>query len=206
MITLDEARKMIGSDDCFPAHIGWLRSYIERVPVDKDGHPIPWYTYAIIDFLIRGRIKPTMRVLEYGSGYSSLFWMRRVAYLESVEDNEAWHKIISEMAAGAANFRYHLKQPPHYAMHGLQIDEADLFDIVCIDGAERVNCAFCCPHALKPDGVVIWDNSCDPLCNEGYAHLAELGFKRIDFWGFTPVCTVGSCTSIFYRRNNCMGI
>ncbi|HUQ21233.1 MAG TPA: hypothetical protein VM099_16555, partial [Gemmatimonadaceae bacterium] len=30
---------------------GWLKSLIGGKPVDKDGMPVPWFTYPAIDFI-----------------------------------------------------------------------------------------------------------------------------------------------------------
>ena len=43
--------------------LGWFRSYRERIPVDVNGEPIPWFTYPAITF-IEARITKDMKVLN----------------------------------------------------------------------------------------------------------------------------------------------
>jgi tRNA A58 N-methylase Trm61 len=80
------------------------------------------------------------------------------------------------------------------------------FDVIVIDGRKRVNCARSCLSALNETGVIIWDNSDREQYLEGYNFLSDNGFKRLDFAGLGPINHFGSCTSIFYRTENCFDI
>ena len=80
------------------------------------------------------------------------------------------------------------------------------FDIVVIDGRDRINCAKNCLRSLKRDGVIIWDNSDRAYYEEGYSYLLQNGYKRIDFEGMGPVGVDAWSTSIFYKDDNCLGI
>ncbi|MEJ2506834.1 MAG: hypothetical protein P8Y81_11300 [Ignavibacteriaceae bacterium] len=46
---------------------GWLPSFKSGKPVDFNLEPIPWFTYAAIDFL-KGKLNKNLSVLELGSG------------------------------------------------------------------------------------------------------------------------------------------
>ena len=82
----------------------------------------------------------------------------------------------------------------------------ETFDIIVVDGRDRVECAKNSLQALKPNGVIIWDNSDRPEYEAGYEFLLNKGFKRIDFSGFGPINSRAWCTSVFYRPGNCLGI
>ncbi len=76
---------------------GWFRSLDEKRPVDKDGNPIPWFTYPAIEFL-KERLTKEMTVFEYGSGSSTLFFAERVKEIISVETNKEWfNKIVNKL-------------------------------------------------------------------------------------------------------------
>jgi hypothetical protein len=81
-----------------------------------------------------------------------------------------------------------------------------MFDIIVIDGRDRVNCAKNSLGALKEDGVIIWDNSERSKYAEGYAFLKDNGFKRIEFTGIGPVNSFAWSTTVFYRNKNCLAI
>ncbi len=201
MITMEEAKEAIAKEDHYTYLIGWHRSYMERRPVTNDGKPLPWYVYTFIRFL-QGRVNKHMDVFEFGCGYSTLWYSKRVNSVTSVEEKEPWVKIIGEQAP--LNVTLHHKTGDAYP--DIIKDYHDKFDIICVDGQSRTQCALNLLPALKENGVVIWDNSNDPSDKLGYDHLKENGFKRIDFHGFLPICTCGGCTSVFYRSNNCFNI
>ena len=186
------------------ARTGWLRSVRLGKPVSANGDPIPWLTFPAIAFL-ESRVRSSMQIFEYGSGNSTLWWARRVAYVESCEHDPNWAQVVRPLLPNNAQLRLlALDQTTKYSTAAA--DAGRRFDIVVIDGHDRVNCARSCLQALKPDGVVIWDNSDREEYAEGYEHLQNLGFRRIDFNGLGPINAYSWTTSAFYRDLNCLGI
>src|SRR5208283_402812 len=45
---------------------------------------VPWFSQSAIDFL-ESYVKPSMRVFEYGSGGSTIFFARRAKSVDSIE-------------------------------------------------------------------------------------------------------------------------
>jgi hypothetical protein len=184
--------------------LGWFRSYRERIPVNADGEPIPWFTYPAITFL-EARIAPEMRVFEYGSGFSTLWWSKRVTQVVSCEGDKEWHTRMNENTPDNVEVFYvDPEDGDAYARSCGRFEKH--FDIALIDGADRNRCAIHVLDALKDDGVIIWDNSDRDKYQDGYDHLVANGFKRIDFRGFGPINAYLWGTSIFYRPGNCLGI
>lgn len=72
---------------------GWVDSFILGYPCRSDGKPLPWMNYSIISFLEQ-RLNKTMRVFEFGSGYSTLFYARFVESVVAVEHNREWFETI----------------------------------------------------------------------------------------------------------------
>lgn len=185
--------------------VGWFKSFKLGIPVDKFGQPIPWYTYPAISF-IEKRIHDQMSVFEYGCGNSTLWWVRHVKRIVSCEHDQGWY--------GKMKKQVPVNVELHYV--GLEFENGryakkvatyqNEFDIIVIDGRDRVNCAMNCLTALKEGGVIIWDNSDRPEYEAGYQYLLENGFKQIDFQGIGPIVTISTSTSIFYKDNNCFGI
>lgn len=50
---------------------GFYKSKELRQSVDKYGEPIPWFSYALFDF-VKERISKDFRVFEFGSGNSTI--------------------------------------------------------------------------------------------------------------------------------------
>lgn len=183
---------------------GWFRSFHENAPVDADGKPVPWITYPALEFL-RKRVLAGMSVFEYGSGGSTLWWASKVKEIVSVEHDKEWcGKIKSKMPGNVT--LYHIELGPD-ELYSKKISEfKNKFDIVVIDGRNRVKCAINSLAALKEDGIIVWDNTERKEYEKGYQYLHENGFRRIEFVGLAPLINYKSETSIFYRQGNCLGI
>lgn len=183
---------------------GWFLSIDKGMPVDNQGNPLPWYTYPFIRFL-EPRARATMKVFEYGSGNSTLWWSARAANVVACEHDESWFEDMSKRLPPNVDYRFSkLEYGGEYcrAVAGFVSE----FDCIVIDGRDRVNCAKNALGALKEDGVIIWDNSDRERYREGYDFLIENGFRRIDFWGLGPINAYEWCTSVFYRKENCFEI
>ena len=181
---------------------GWWRSVWSQSSVDAQGRPLPWLTYAAIDFLA-GRIRPDMDVFEYGAGSSTLWLASRVRSLISCEHDEAWFAKVNADIPDNCTL-VHRRLDKGYAQEVAQHDRP--FHLVIIDGRNRVECARAALRCLTPDGVILWDNAERDQYREGIDDLAKADFRRLDFTGLGPLLFFSSVTSIFYRPGNCLGV
>ena len=161
---------------------GFLHSVVHRRPfVDGQVSSIPWFNYAVIDILEQ-RVKLDMSVFEYGAGYSTLWWQSRVGTVVSVDHNEGWISILREKIGPNVDLKYiPLEYGGDYCKSILQCD--CLFDVVVIDGRDRVNCASNSIQRLSDRGVVIFDNSQRSYYRAGISRLISSGFVSCRFLG-----------------------
>lgn len=165
----------------------------------------PWWGKTIIDLICK-RLNKKMRVFEWGMGNSTLFWSQYVAEVVSVESDREWYQKMNTIVQGNAFPRYcKLEYDGEYCRAIL--NEQGKFDIILIDGRDRVRCAYNSLEKLKENGVIIWDNSERKYYQEGYDFLKEYGFKQLE------LCSViygnpgvGDYTSIFYKEDNVLGL
>jgi len=188
----------------FVSDVGWSRSAMEGLPVDKDGNPLPWYTYSCIHFL-QARLSQEMSVFEYGCGYSTLWWAARVSRVVSCEQDRGWYTKVKKVTPPNVHL-YHIAMLPGGEYCRFICNFTDEFDIVVIDGRDRVNCAKNCLSALRLNGVIIWDNADRPRYREGYDYLLRHGYNYLDFWGMGPINPYAWTTRIFYKDDNCLAI
>jgi hypothetical protein len=174
---------------------GWLESLKQAKPVSKDGAPIPWYTYPAIEF-IEPRIGRDMRVFEYGSGWSTLWWAERVAEVFSVEHDTAWSALVQPRLP--ANARVALRTEADRYVGEIETSGGE-FDIVVVDGEHRNKCARAAAARVKPTGAIVFDNSDRVSFADGVRYLSDAGWLRIDFFGLIPCYAYKNCTSIFFR-------
>lgn len=183
---------------------GWLASGRRGTPVDRNGRPLPWYTYPALDFLT-GRVRKDMAVFEYGAGNSTRWWAERVAHVSSVESDPDWMALLAPTLPANTDLRFEPADGAGYSRSAVERNRR--FHIVVIDGDDRNACALASLSVLQDDGVIIWDNSdWSTLWAEGMAQLVANGFRSIDFRGPGPVSSRPWTTSIFYRDINCLGI
>jgi hypothetical protein len=193
-------------DQTFRAHgflreSGWLESYRRRIPV-AFGEPVPFYTYGAIAFLAP-RIDRTLRVFEYGAGYSTLWWASRAMSVIACEHDPSWFERMKAMVPDNVQLIYRaLVAGGDYSKTAAGF----VSDIIVVDGRDRVNCAKACLAGLSEHGVVIWDNSDRERYRDGYEFLQARGFRRLDFAGPGPVDFWPWQTSVFYRNGNCLHI
>lgn len=183
---------------------GWIRSSISQSSVDADGEPIPWYGYAAIDFLVE-RVSPEHRVFEFGSGNSTRWWAKRAKEVTAVEHDEKWaKKVAAEVPPNVKLLEVPLERDGDYCRTAQRTGES--YEIVVIDGRDRVNCARQCLGPLTADGVIVWDDSHRRRYRVGIAFLQEQGFRCLRFRSLRPIGPEPGATSVFYRPSNCFGI
>jgi len=186
------------------AEEGWFRSYRERTPVDRDGRPIPWMTYAAIHFLEK-RVDRSMKVFEYGSGNSTFWWAERVNSVHACEHDRDWYKLVLQGLPENVTLRQiDLEYGGAYSGEIRKFSKA--FDIVVVDGRDRVNCIRNSLNSLSERGVIILDDSNLPDYDDGSKFLHVAGFREIALEGMGPVMHTSKTTSIFYQSDNCLGI
>jgi hypothetical protein len=183
---------------------GFVKSAWANAPVDADGRPLAWYTYAALGFL-EGRVRPDLDVFEYGAGNSTLWWGRRARSVTAVESSRAWADHLRPVLP--ANAELIVAEADEAAYAAAPRSTGRRYDIVVIDGIARNACAAEAVHALTDEGVVLWDNTeRGELYREGFDVLEAAGFRRLDFGGIGPLNGYGTITTVFYRPANCLGI
>lgn len=184
--------------------IGWFTAFDQKQAVDGKGKALPWVTYSFIDF-IKERIAKTQHIFEYGSGSSTIFYAERAGKVTSVEHDKGWFdKVKGTSPANAEMIFCELHRDGEYARKAMLLDKK--FDIIIVDGRDRVNCCKYSLEALSPDGVIILDDSEREVYQPARTLLKENGFKEISFSGISPGLFYEKSTSVFYKASNCLGI
>lgn len=170
---------------------GYARTVETRLPVAADGSAIPWYTYPAIEYFNQLNAKE-LRVFEYGSGNSSLYWAHKGAYVWSVEHDPLWHETMRTKSAQLQSL-YLRESATDYA-GAINLVKED-FDLIVIDGAWRNECASAAITRLREGGIIILDNS--DWYTDVASFLQKSGFFQIDFNGYGPINNYCWTTSIF---------
>jgi hypothetical protein len=191
---------------------------------------MPWISFPAINFLIKN-LTPDMRLFEYGSGGSTLFWSARVKEVICVEHNPTWYQKISNefrstgldnidyiLQTGEADEHFQLKSPDNpgdyissdallagqsFEKYVRQIDRFPdgYFNVVIIDGRARPSCIEHAQRKVDEGGFMIVDNS----ERDHYSRALKLDKKkwiRKDFAGPAPYNYHFSTTTIFIKDSS----
>ncbi|WP_316797154.1 FkbM family methyltransferase [Pedobacter agri] len=184
--------------------IGWFTAFDHKQAVDGAGKALPWVTYSFIDF-IKERINKALHIFEYGSGNSTIFYAERAGSVTSVEHDKGWYEKVKGTSPANAEMIYcELQRDGEYAKKAALLGKK--FDIIIVDGRDRVRCCKYSLDALTPNGVIVLDDSEREVYENARVLLKDKGFKEISFSGISPGLFYEKATSVFYKADNCLGI
>lgn len=125
---------------------------------------------------------PAARVLEWGSGGSSIWFAHRAAFVASIEHADKWHtKVLAHAAiCRLTNLHVHHRSgESEYVAAGAElIKRYGPFDFVLIDGIHRPACAEAAAEFIPAGGLLAMHDYYMPG-RESY-HVAEKWFNVID--------------------------
>lgn len=172
--------------------------YLSQGPLQKDGPldlGLPWVSFAAIDFLA-AFVQPSMRVFEYGSGGSTVFFARRATEVVSTEDHPGWRDRVQARldADGLRNVTLQYRPFDFVRAEGfagsgyLHSIPEGRFDVIMVDGTEydvpvRPDCFFHAEDFVAPGGVIVVDDAWR------YPHLRDGARAR----SFTEFRSAGPC-------------
>jgi len=176
---------------------------------------VPWWTYSAIEsiekYIAELGYKPD--VFEYGSGASTLWLAKRSARVISVEHDVTWFEKLNKKISSYQHVELILKAPEKEAkdrkyrsakMPGVSFESYvkaihnnnQAFDIIIIDGRSREACLEECLTCLKPNGIIIFDNS-DRKRYQGVLKSSLLNISR--FRGRVPGSPFASETALLRK-------
>ncbi len=155
--------------------------------------------------LIRARLRSTDRVLEYGSGRSTVWLARQVRSVVSVEHHPEWRLKVAELLrekelTDKVSYTF-AETPETYVVPATANGEP--FDFVFIDGMWRDKCVDRLPETLKPGGFVYLDDSdadCEPSRTDAEMRRAECQLRA---WAMRSNYVIVEATGFFPTGAHC---
>lgn len=182
--------------------IGWKKSFLDNFSQDKNGDAVPWMTYPAIEFLQK-TITKNHQIFEFGCGASTLFFARQAKKIFSLETNEIWLKIVQNFLQnhGLENAEIYLMTNglTNSAYENFAKNLQQKFDLIVIDSLKRFDCAKNVIEALKPEGMVILDDSERENYAKIFKFFADANFKQRNFFGIAPGQLRLKNTTLFFR-------
>ena len=203
----------------------WLKSNTkgEYALLDR----IPWITFPSISFL-NDYLKEEMKVFEYGTGGSTLFFLDRGASVTSVEHDADWAaKVSQEIDSNSTDWNLLLVNPdlevnfsdksfenPHdyissdrkylnmsFRKYVSTIDSYpdSFFDLILIDGRARASCIIHSIKKVKIGGIIVLDNSDRVRYSPAIKIMEGDEFDSFDFPGASPYVNFFTRTSAWIK-------
>ena len=192
------------------------RSYLRSLLSIYDLHELIdndllWINYKSIK-LLNKLIKKNNRVLEYGSGASTLWFAKRCKKLTSIEHDKIFYQEVKKIIKkkkikGNYSFIEPEKLRDSYKSHkikdvsfkkyvlkGNSIKKK--FDIIFIDGRCRVKCLKNSLNLIKKNGIIVFDNS---NRKEYKNAIQSFPLKRKTLTGLCPSLPFFSETTFFFN-------
>lgn len=184
-------------------------SYIARHPHEIIRHPewlrqrngfttelrTPWWPYDAVSW-VDANLSSGARVFEYGGGGSTLWLEDRGAIITTVEHDESWYRQLAVQLAPGAELLFRPRAasgsvtsavaPGFFDEYVAAIDEQpdSSLDFVIVDGRSRVACARHALQKVKPEGLLLIDDT----DRERYRPVIEMlkTWERHVFTGLKP--------------------
>jgi len=204
----------------------WCKTnIIQMTPLEIE---MPWLVFSAIDFL-KTKLHKDMTVFEYGVGGSTIFLLKMVGKVITVEHNEAFLGQVEHIVRENkyAHWERHLIQP-EYIRNGSGRDPADpdmyyssdsqfrdysfikyassidsypdeYFDVILIDGRARPSCLKHAISKVKEGGYIILDNSDRHQYHYASNSLFQRGWDKFFFFGPGPCVMYFWQTSIWQK-------
>ncbi len=172
--------------------------------------PIPFLVYEAINFL-DSVLSPNAKVLEFGGGNSSLWFLSKQCHLTSIEHSKPWiDEIKRHITINQNQFDQEtLKQFNFLQMEGqetldyVKAQSNELYDVILVDSTVASNNRYHCIKAaiqkLKTGGWMILDNSDHPN-NWPAQEFMNAQFERVRYTGFAPMGLTISQTSFWQKK------
>ena len=163
---------------------------------------IPWLNFESISFL-EGYLKKEMKVFEFGSGGSTLFFSDRVNELVSIEHDQNWYdltnKSIVDLKLTHVDYNHispffcenlnglNCQDPLNYISCNSEYKNYNFsqyvkaidrfpdryFDLVFIDGRARPSCILHSIKKVKKNGILFIDNTDRTYYLKGFPQLMD---------------------------------
>lgn len=189
-----------------------------------DERATPSLTYPAVEWL-EGWLDRSHRVLEFGSGASTLFFAGRAGSVISIEHHPAWFDRVGTLlnehalhadrrliepdpvAASVTDDAYRSTKRDYrgrtfraYA-HGADGLVDDSLDLALIDGRARFACARAILPKVRRGGWIVLDNAERPNYQPIHDLLAHLGAERVDHMGLGPRSGKRWLTTAYHLRS-----
>ena len=163
---------------------------------DLANHPFPRFTVPAVEYLGE-RLANGSRVLEWGAGFSTVWFKTRGCVTNTVEHDAGWHATVSGHIEPPSWIQLRPLGPGYVA----PVESIGGYDAIVIDGRMRTECARFVAEQIqlrrhKPGVMVVFDDTNRPKYRDAVRELQSLSADQETFAG-TSTTVLDKLTTIF---------
>lgn len=169
-----------------------------RTPTVDSG--LPWLPFDLVEDLSTIVTRST-RIFEYGGGGSTLWFGQRAGHVDTVEHDPAWVEVLRAKVGSLSNVRIAYVDDPSSEDYFDAVSKSGaMYDIVVVDGRQRVRCFERAIQRIAPGGLLILDDS-DRLKYAATKQLAA-AWPATVYRGFAAFKPVPACSTVWRNPIN----
>lgn len=191
MSTLGKGRSLVSYATASPAHAADLLWW----PAERWSSPLrarrPWWPRSAVRH-VQGLVRPGSRILEFGGGGSTLWFLDLGASVTVVEHDEKWAAVLQ--ARVGPNATVILRAPEMagsvrgsggggffdgYVAVASELED-ESFDGVVVDGRARVACMLAALPKLRPGGFLVFDDTHRDRYRAALSDVADWDMRRFE--------------------------
>lgn len=178
----------------FPSIASWL---MHRLTGKR--YQLPWWTWEAIH-ICREKLNIEDRVLEIGSGVSTIWLAKRSAHVDAIEQDETWAAEVNNIANRSGCDNIILHQGNEATLLEKLLASGYKWEVAVVDGtSDRLNIFSRLLSDMPSLQMIIFDDTDRPEYRDAFTWASENGYKAFRFIGFKPQ-TLHACeTTIFLR-------
>ena len=182
-----------------PSELRYLPRWISGLRSNTVQLRLPWISYRAIDRL-EEVVSRESTVFEFGGGGSTLWFAERCRSVVTVEHDPQWFPALEELVGNLENVELiHETDQDDWSGYVNAIGHFPdaHFDLVVVDGRERVRCLEQAMPKVKPGGYLVLDNSDRARYQRALTFAAA--WPSETFRGLVPTLADQGCTTIWQR-------
>lgn len=157
---------------------------------------LPWLPFDTIEFL-ENEVTSSTRVFEFGGGGSTLWFAERAGFVRTVENDLEWYEGLTTTTATLDNTEVIYRPLSDAGEYVQAVVDDQPWDIVVVDGRERVRCVSAAMPFVRPGGLLVLDDTDRPRYAEAGTMLRD--WQSTTFRGLAPYKPVPAHTTIWRR-------
>lgn len=178
----------------------------------------PWFAFQSIRY-IEKLLRPDMKIIEYGGGYSTLWWASRVSEVTTVERSKEWSKEIKlslrkhdlknvelrtfdkfpNTSEGELELNYESLRPLVDEYISSPLEPKHSCDVLIVDDVFRNAVVEGGLQFLKPGGLLILDDSERERHKPVMESMIRGGWSSAHFFGAVPYHFHEKQTTIWFK-------